>query len=80
MNQRTQFGIMSSEMKLAVLAWISIDQFLLNYHKLMRTANFLYINWFGTYFLCTNSPICAIPTMPFQKALLSLNGCDMTHL
>ena len=50
-NQRTQFRITSSEMKLTVSAGVSADQFLLNDHKWMSSAEVLYINWFGTYLL-----------------------------
>ena len=51
-ESKDQFRITSSEMKLAVSAWVTIDQVLLNDHKLMPSANFLNINWFGSYFLC----------------------------
>ena len=56
-ESKDQFRTTSSEMKLAVSAWVTIDQVLLNDHKWMLSANFLHINWtasseFGTYRLC----------------------------
>ena len=67
-ESKDQFQITSSEMKLAVSARVTIDQVLLNDHKLMPSANFLNINWFGTYFLCILiSQFVLFRLCPFQQ-------------
>ena len=43
-ESKDQYLIASSEMKLAVSAWVTIDQVLLNDRKSMPSANFLKIH------------------------------------
>ena len=73
-ESKDQFRITASEMKLAVSAWATISQVLLNDHKGMSSANCLNPNWFDTYFLCIYITIWAIPTMSILTMKLSKNN------